>query len=620
MTSFIPEDKISEIKNITDIVDIISEYVHLKKAGKNFIGLCPFHSEKTASFTVSPDKQIFYCFGCGSGGNVFTYIMKQDGLSFPETVKMLAGRYGVEIPTKKMSPDQRRRINEREQLFAVNRTALNYYSGILNNTATGKKALDYLANRGIHRETTNAFQLGYSPAGWDNLLNHFRKMKISPVVVEKCGLIVPKKNNNGYYDRFRDRIIFPILDISTQTIGFGGRVMDDSLPKYLNSPETSLYHKSQSLYGLHLAKRNCRKSETVYVVEGYFDLISMHQHGISNSVATLGTSLTLEHVRILRGFIGKSGRVILVYDSDDAGIKAAKRSITVFEKGFADAKILVLEKDYDPDSYLVEFGTEAFMDAVSKSMGVIDFLIDSAIKKHGLSVDGKIRIISDLKKPMTLLGDSVERSLYIKELSEKIEINEDAILEKIRKESTDDSIGIRKGSIPEQFQKGIKRQEPGNRMERRIIVMMLQYPESIAEIQKRNALEFFEEGALKKIGNHIIEYFRKPGRSGFKSDTDKPSVNKHVNGIMNSVDDEADRRIIAGLSIEDDIWEINGCIKLITQFVEFNQKHRNGAFIEKQIKEAEKNNNQELLQRLLIEKQTMAVLKEKQKMALLEKH
>jgi len=344
---YIPEEKINDIKNSADIVDIISEVVVLKKSGKNFLGLCPFHSEKTPSFTVSPDKQIFYCFGCNAGGNVFSFLMKQHGLSFPEAARMLARRYGIDIPVRTMSLEQKRRISERESVLAINRQAMDFFRCALIENASGKKAMEYLLKRGISRDD---FKLGYAPEGWDNLAIYFSKNKQSDRLVEKSGLIIPRKGKSGFYDRFRSRIIFPIFDVSMQVIGFGGRVMDDSLPKYLNSPETPVYNKSRSLYGLHMAKGKCRETRTVFIVEGYFELLALHQHGIQNSVATLGTSLTPEHVQILRGFIGKSGRVVLVYDSDIAGIKDAQRSIEVYDKGYVDASILVLHDGYEPDS------------------------------------------------------------------------------------------------------------------------------------------------------------------------------------------------------------------------------------------------------------------------------
>ena len=303
MAFFIPEEKILEIKNSVDIVDFISDAVLLKKMGRNYLGLCPFHSEKTPSFTVSPEKQIFYCFGCGTGGNIFSFLMKREGLSFPEAAKMLAKRYGIDIPIKAMSPAQKKQFSEKELLISVNQDAMNFFRNCLHDSIIGKKAMAYLGNRGITKEVVNKFDLGYAPPGWDNLIKYFSNQRLSIDLLANAGLIVPRKNNGGFYDRFRERIIFPIFDINAQVIGFGGRVMDASLPKYINSPETPVYNKSQSLYGLHFAKGESRKNNSVYIVEGYFDLLSLNQHGIHNVVAILGTALSPEHVRILKGFI-----------------------------------------------------------------------------------------------------------------------------------------------------------------------------------------------------------------------------------------------------------------------------------------------------------------------------
>ena len=296
MVFFIPEEKINEIKNAADIVDVVSESVVLKKAGRNHVGLCPFHSEKTPSFTVSYEKQIFYCFGCGTGGNVFAFLMKKEGHSFPEAVKYIAGKYGVHIPYDAMTPEQKQKISEKENLLSVNKQAMIFFSKCLIESNVGEKARDYLRKREISEDTVRGYYLGYAPEGWNTLFNYMTKNnKHSPLLLEKAGLIIKKNGLAGFYDRFRDRIIFPIFDVNSQVIGFGGRVMDDSLPKYLNSPETVVFNKSRSLYGLNAAKSECRITETVYIVEGYFDLLALHQHGIKNCVATLGTAITPEH-------------------------------------------------------------------------------------------------------------------------------------------------------------------------------------------------------------------------------------------------------------------------------------------------------------------------------------
>lgn len=575
---YIPEEKINDIKNATDLVDIISETVVLKKSGKNFLGLCPFHSEKTPSFTVSPGKQIFYCFGCSVGGNVFSFLMKQEGLSFPEAARMLARRYGIDIPVQAMSPEQKRRISERESVFAINRQAMDFFRHALLENTSGKKAMEYLLKRGISREIIDDFKLGYAPEGWDNLAIYFSKKKQLDGLVEKSGLIIPRKGKSGFYDRFRSRIIFPIFDISMQVIGFGGRVMDDSLPKYLNSPETPVYNKSRSLYGLHMAKGKCRESETVFIVEGYFDLLALYQHGIQNSVATLGTSLTPEHVQILRGFIGKNGRVVLVYDSDIAGIKAAQRSIEVFDKGYADAGIVVLPDGHDPDSYLLEFGAEPFTKLAAESKGVISFLIDCAVKKHGLSTEGKIRIISDMKVPLAAINDNVARSLYVKELSERIGIDETAVLEKVREAPAGRRSGMAKPAADYVLQNN------GNRLERRIIAMMLQFPEILPEVDNRGLLNLFEDNILKSIGQFMLD------RSG-----------EPVSELMTIIDDKDKKSIIASLIIGDDLWDRDGCLKLIAQFE--SSRYRNERKLSQEIKDAEDRNDDELAIRLLKKKQ-----------------
>ncbi|MEA1949107.1 MAG: DNA primase [Thermodesulfobacteriota bacterium] len=615
MTIYIPEDKVSEIKNTADIVEVISEVVVLKKTGKNYVGLCPFHSEKTPSFTVSPEKQIFYCFGCAAGGNVFSFLMKHDGMSFPDAAKILAGRYGIDIPTTTMSPEKKRRMSQRESLFAANRQAMEFFRKLLLDDISGRRAMGYLKKRGINKEIFDNFYLGYAPKGWDNLLRFFTKKNISLDLVEKAGLIVSRKEKSGFYDRFRDRLIFPIFDLNMQVIGFGGRVMNDFLPKYLNSPETPLYNKSRSLYGLHLAKMKCRENERVFIVEGYFDLLALHQHGLQDSVATLGTSLTPEHVQLLKGFVGKDGRVILVFDSDDAGIKASQRSIEVFDKGYINAQIIVLPDGYDPDSYIFEFGVESFLDLVSEAQGIIPFLMESAVKKHGLSIEGKIRIISEMKEPMGSISDNIRRSLYIKELAECINIDEFAVLEKIRKISvrnrdrakrptwpnTDLGRGHHKTSVPDKAQEKVF-QGKWDKLERQIIAMMLQFPQILSEIYERNILDFFENNALKSIGQVLL--------------THKDDSKVQVSDIIILFEEKEQKNIVASLAIGEDIWDHEACIGIITRFESIRRKNEN-KLLEK-IKAAEKDNDLELLAKLLNQKQKMALLNEKKKMALLK--
>ena len=615
MAIFIPEDKISEIKNAVDIVEIISDSVILKKTGRNFVGLCPFHSEKTPSFTVSPEKQIYHCFGCGSGGNAFSFLMNQEGLTFPEAARALAKRYGINIPTRTLTPEQRRAIGQKENLLHINKLAMDYFQQCLNSHVAGQRARSYLNKRGFSGDTIERFNLGYALKGWDQLNRFFSKKRISGKLLETAGLVVARKDQRGSYDRFRDRIIFPITDINMKIVGFGGRVMDDGEPKYLNSPETPVYNKSRTLYGLHLAKNACRTAGTVYIVEGYLDLLALHQHGIENSVATLGTALTADHIRLLTRF---AQRMVLVYDSDEAGIRSAQRCIDtfwkehvdfrredVFQEESADTRILVLPRGHDPDSFLFEYGAESFKEAASAAPGIISFLIDRAVQKHGLSTEGKIRVVSQLQAPLAAINDRVARSLYIKQLSERIEIDEQVVLEKIR--DTRPSKNIKAGptgavSDKRSAANASKISMGGNRLEQKIITMMLQYPQILPDIDRQKVLEHFESQLLTSIGRTILERNSKPQAA--------------VADLLNSIDDPEQRRLMAALAMTDESWDEKGSHMLINQFVDTVQRRHQNKLLDEQIKDAESQKDQSLLYKLLQEKQKQAIRSAKQKQTL----
>ena len=598
---YIPEDTIKAIKNTADIVEIVSETVMLKKAGKNYLGLCPFHSEKTPSFTVSPDKQIFYCFGCRAGGNVFSFLMKQDGLQFPEAAKMLAQRCGIDIPEEKRSAAQKKRANEREHLLAVNRQARDFFHNCLVKSPSGQAGREYLAKRGITKAFIDSFQLGYVPPGWDNALKHFAKKHVPSKLLEIAGLVVLKKNQKGYYDRFRNRIIFPIFDVSNQVVGFGGRVLDDALPKYLNSPETVVYNKSRSLYGLNRAKRACRKSGKVFIVEGYFDLISLHLNGIENAVATLGTALTPEHIRILRGF---AEQAILIFDSDEAGIKAAKRSTGLFRKENIEGRIVVLPTGYDPDAFIREYGAKGFMQAADRSLEVMDFLIQIAEKRHGRSIEGKIRTVEDMIAPMASIEDKVARSLHIKQLAERIGIEETAIIEKVRQllerhkaqqdrraaavKRSGNATGTAADSSSDPAREGIG--SDTRRIERKIVAMMLQFPAILEEIAEKKVVEDFSDRSLQTIGETVLGY------NNYNT-TD-------IKDIITKIKDPQAKDLVAALSMQEDPWDVEGGRRLIAQFLASRAKQRSNLL--NKIREAEESNNLELLLELLKQKQNQA--------------
>lgn len=583
----IPEETIRRIKNTANIVDIVSEHVVLKKAGRNFLGLCPFHAEKTPSFTVSPEKQIFYCFGCHTGGNLFSFIMQREGLSFPDAVRMMAGKYGIEVPAQNMSIAQKEQLSEKDRLYRVNEAAMLYFQRTLNDPHTGQKAMSYLLGRGMTRKIIDGHHLGYAPDRWDGLSRYFQEKKAPADLIVKSGLVIPRKDGSGYYDRFRDRVIFPILNLSQQVIGFGGRVMSNELPKYLNSPETPIYNKRRGLYGINVANRAARTQGKVFVVEGYFDVLAMHLYGIEHSVATLGTALTPEHVQLLKGMIGPSGQVILVYDSDQAGIKAAQRSVAVFEEGYLDARILVLPKGHDPDTFLREFGPDDFAKAADGALGMIPFIIETAIAAHGLSLEGKIKVVGEVQGSLAAVQDPVARSLYVKTLAEKLNIDERAILEKIREASHKNS----GRATAQDLGRAHSNRPICDRLEQQVVAMMLCYPKMIPEIVGRNLIDCFEDAQLGRIAQTIAQ-----GAS---------SEQEGAADLISQIEDPVYRNMITQLAMDDCHWDRQGCERVLAQF-DARRHRREGQNLQRQIETAEKNQDMELLFKLLRQKQQYA--------------
>ena len=592
MAAYIPEETIDSIRTASDIVDIVSEVVSLRQAGRNYLGLCPFHAEKTPSFTVSPDKQIFYCFGCGAGGNVFSFLMKQAGLTFPEAARDLAGRCGIDLPTRDLSPREKKKLTDRETMLSLNGEAMAFFRDCLLDAETGRQAMGYLLKRGMTRKTLDSFHIGFAPDRWDGLLRHFRARRRPVALALAAGLIVARKKGAGHYDRFRNRVIFPILNRQHQPVGFGGRVMDDALPKYLNSPETPVYSKSRSLYGLDRARPKCRDNKTVHVVEGYFDLLAMHQFGITNTVATLGTALTPDHVRILSGCVGHGGKAILVFDSDRAGIKAAQRSVAVFQKGLLEARILVLPEGHDPDSFLMAHGPDEFLAAVARSVGLFTFMVACAVNQHGLGIDGKVRIVNDLSAAIMAVDDPVSRSLHVKQLAERIGVDETAILQKIRRTASPPPASRgrpdRAASDPKPDPDPIRGET--YRLERQMVAMMLQFPEMIAEIARRRLLAHFTDPVLADVGRAIVER--------------APSVAGDVASLISGWADARQKAVVARLAITEERWDRAGCIHLIEQFERLVQR-RDTALL-KRIAEAEKRGDVTLVAALLQEKQQQA--------------
>lgn len=427
MSGLIPENLLDDILSRVDIVEVISASVPLKRAGRNFKANCPFHHEKTASFMVSPDRQIYHCFGCGESGNAFKFLMRYERMDFPEAVRALAKKAGVELPEARNEENKTASVTV--QLFKLNEIALDYYAQKLF-SAEGAKAAEYLAKRGIKQDTARSLRLGFASDKWDGLINCLRSKNIPLSMIEKAGLIIPKESG-GYYDRFRNRIIFPIFDIKSRPLGLGARVMDESLPKYLNSPETPVYTKGKNLYGLHLSKEPIRDSDFVAVVEGYMDFLIPYQEGFKNIVASQGTALTTEQARLLKRY---TRNIIMVYDADAAGELAALRSLDIFIEEQMDVRVAELDKGFDPDSYVRKNGIEKFREKISNAQNLFDYKLGVLKGRYNhKQIEGKAKIASGLLETIAKFKNAVLKSEYLKRLSQELDIREDALIAELKK-------------------------------------------------------------------------------------------------------------------------------------------------------------------------------------------
>lgn len=423
----ISEEILEKIKEANDIVDVISESVRLKKSGRSFSGLCPFHNEKSPSFSVSQEKQIYKCFGCGESGNVITFVMKNKHMPFMDAIKFLADRSNIVLQEEaRVNPTARKK----ELLYKVNVEAGRFF---YSNLRANKIAKEYFLNRGIREETIKKFGLGYAKDSWNNLLFHLRKLGYSDNVLLEAGLVLTSEKTGNNYDRFRNRVMFPVFDYRGKVIGFGGRVLDDSKPKYLNSPETLVFQKGTNLYGLNFAIKSNMQERYFIMVEGYMDLITLHQYGITNVVASLGTALTENQARLLKRYADK---VIISYDADVAGQTATVRGLEILKNAGFDVRVLSIPQGKDPDEYVRSNGKEAFIKLINDAEGLVDY----RIKKAGENINFKDSndLIRYGKKVTEILAqvNPIEKDIYIKKISENTGIREQALYDLLSKEMT----------------------------------------------------------------------------------------------------------------------------------------------------------------------------------------
>ncbi len=549
------EEILNEVRQANDIVDVISQYIHLKRSGRNYFGLCPFHNEKSPSFSVSPDKQIFHCFGCGVGGNVITFVSKIEGLNFIETVQMLAERANIQLPTLENNVDSQKEILK-DKVYKVNEFTAEYYHQNLYKTQA-KIAQEYVKKRQLSNETLKSFRIGFS-GKFDELYQELKKQGFQEREILESGLV--NKNERGQYiDRYRNRLMFPICDARGRVIAFGGRVLDDSKPKYINSPENVVYSKGRHLFGLNVAKKGDTKK--ILIVEGYMDVISLHQRGITNVVASLGTALTEQQGWLLRK---SSEQIILSFDSDEAGIKAKLRSIEILQNMGCDLRVLQLEGAKDPDEYILKYGNMRFQNAVEKALSVVEFKVKILKKELNLeNINDKIKFLNEIAKLISKVDNKIEREVYIEKIAKEYDISKEAIYAEVNKLKYKNSKSekILEKSKPIITHKKVETKEISQSVKRRentVISILLTGDLSIFEIIKQNiSPEDFKDEINAKIAKKLYEEFEKG--------------NSNINMIIDSLEQEEQNQITMIMA---DDYEIENMEKAIDDIIQIYEKEK----------------------------------------------
>ena len=521
------EELIEEVRMRNDIVDVISGYVKLQKKGSSYFGLCPFHNEKSPSFSVSREKQMYYCFGCGAGGNVFTFIMEYENYSFVEALKFLAERAGIDLPEMEYSKEAKEKADLKLTILEINKLAAKYFYAQLK-TESGKTAYDYLKKRGLSEETIVAFGLGYANKYSDDLYRYLKTKGYSDELLIKAG-IVNVDERKGAYDKFWNRVMFPIMDVNNRVIGFGGRVMGDAKPKYLNSPETVVFDKSRNLYGLNRA-RTSRKPYFL-ICEGYMDVIALHQAGFTNAVASLGTALTAGHASLLKRYVNE---VYLTYDSDEAGTKAALRAIPILKDAGITAKVIRMDPYKDPDEFIKNLGADAFADRIAKARNGFMFDLEMLERNFDMnSPEGKTEFHREVARRLCNFEEEIERENYIEAVAQTYHIGYDNLRKLVTKMAVQSGLAT-PAVKPKQAVGKEKIREDGNLRSQKILLTWLLEDEKIfRQIQKYISPQDFTEELYATVAKILYEQYE----------------NGEVNPakIMNHFTDEEEHREVASL-------------------------------------------------------------------------
>jgi len=494
------EQILEEIQGKADIVEIIGSYIPLRRSGRNFKANCPFHKEKTPSFMVSPSKQIFHCFGCGAGGNVFGFVMKMENIDFPEAVRTLAEKSGIELPH--FTRTQFETSGYALQIYKLNELAASYYSAMLLKIEAGKRAAAYLKERGVSDETIAGVKLGFAPDDWDGLINFAKGKGVEAGLLERAGLALPREGG-GHYDRFRNKIIFPIFDIKNRVVAFGARVLDNSLPKYMNSPETEVYIKSRHLYGFNFSLQAVREKDFCIIVEGYLDFLIPYQNGIKNIAASLGTSLTDSQARLIKRY---TKNVVMLYDGDSAGEAASLRGLDIFLQEGMQVRVATLPKGFDPDSFVRSKGVGEFDSLIAGAADLFDFKLGVLASRYDARKSSdKAKICAGMLPTISKVTDAVLKSEYVKRLGERLQVSEGALLSELKKVKPD-----REYEPSEEFSSsaGAGSRSPAAMAEKIIIGLMLDDPDMVPQVKENLKSEDFTDEGARKI---VEEIFRSYG-------------------------------------------------------------------------------------------------------------
>lgn len=501
------EELIEEIRSSNDIVDVISKYVTLKRSGRNFFGLCPFHKEKSPSFAVSPDKQIFHCFGCGAGGNVIHFISKIEGLDFKDTLELLANRVNIELPTlDNLEDDKTARL--KSKVYEINKIAAEFYHENLYKPAS-KTAQEYIKKRKLDNRTLKAFLIGY--AGNFNELYLLLKQKGYTEEEMLASSLVKRTENGGYMDSFRKRLMFPIQDVRERVIAFGGRVLDDSKPKYINSPENIVYSKGRNLFGLNVAKKH--DTRKIIIVEGYMDAISLYQRGITNVVASLGTAMTEAQGRLLRRY---SEQVILGYDADGAGQAAILRGMEILQNLGCDIRVLQIEGAKDPDEYVLKYGPERFQKCVDNAISLVEFKVKVLLKELNIeNTNDKIKFLNEIAKILAKVTNQMEREIYVDKIAKEYKISKEAIYAEVNKLMYKDNQGSKKlekrvvTMIPKEEKENSVSEAVLKRENLVIYLLINEYSKCYEKIKNLITLDYIQDDTNKQILKKMYEEFEK---------------------------------------------------------------------------------------------------------------